>query len=140
MLFTDKVLEFFMQNDDNENQECIELTERDFMKEEIASVVQEMSTYHADSNEYGIMADNLKKLVESYSLYERAETERDKVSLQAEENSKRRYVNWDIVLPKLGGIVASVGLTTLWFAVEREHPLPMRIIQEVNALTVPRGL
>ena len=142
MLFTDKVLEFFMQPEEGseEAEEIIELSELDLLKEEIKSVITEMSTYHGDSKEYSELANNLKTLMEAYNFYTRAEAEKDKVELQAEEIKKRKQVDWTVVLPKLGGVAASVLLTLVWFAVEREHPVPMRLIQEINSLSVPRGL
>ena len=142
MLFTDKVLEFFMQPEEGseEAEEIIELSELDLLKEEIKSVITEMSTYHGDSKEYSELANNLKTLMEAYNFYMRAEAEKDKVELQAEEIKKRKQVDWTVVLPKLGGVAASVLLTLVWFAVEREHPVPMRLIQEINSLSVPRGL
>ena len=140
MLMTNKFLHYFEAIENGDEIDMSDLDVRTMYEEEIRAVIEELAVEHPDTVKYSEAVKNLKTLAEAYNNYERGQAERIKADTQLEEVARRRYVNWDIVLPKLGGIAASVGLTMVWFAIEREHPLPMRIVQEINALTVPRGL
>lgn len=119
--------------EEEQQMSIIELTEL-----EIESVVEELSSEHADTEKYTTQVENLKKLTEAFEKMAKAEAELDKAELETIQTVAKRKIDWSVVGPKVAGVVV-YGLVTVGFiAIEREHPPAMRIVQAANNLLRPQ--
>ena len=108
---------------------------------EIREVLSELSTSHADTKEYQEAVRNFKDLTDAYQNWQRGNAEI--VKANAMEQDGRRRVRDSLVsnlLPKLASMCVFGATTIFWICLERERPLPMKLVQEANALLTPRGL
>jgi len=117
-----------------------EPSSEDLLEEHIKESILETSMEHIDTDKATRGSQNIKALAEAKEHLEKAKCERKKIELQIAEANQRRYVNWDIVLPKLIGIAVTGAVTVFWLCLEQGTPIPMRLVKMTTDLTVPRGL
>ena len=110
------------------------------MQNHISMAIAENAGMDIDSAEATAGSKNLETLCKGYAQLSKAEAERLKVELQIAEANKRQMINWDIIIPKLGGAVVAGIATIFWLCLEQGTPLPMRLVNFVTTLTTPRNL
>jgi len=120
-----------------------EASSEELLEEHIRSRIMEAEDMRLTEDTADVAAkadDVIVKLVQAQANKEKATAERRKVELQIMEAARRRYINWDQLLPKLVGICVTGGVTVFWLLMEQGNVVPMRLIQMTNSLTIPRGL
>ncbi len=110
----------------------------EMLETELQSGLEELAVEHVDTDKYKNGVNNIKTLCEAIEKHDKVRLEQQKVLLQIAEAEQRRAVNWDVVLPKVGGCVAAVVITCFWLALEQGTPLSMRLVSTVTALTMPK--
>ena len=128
----------FIANPNGEDTETPNVKE--MLEEHLKASISETAVEHIDSDKATKGAQNIETLSKAYSNLEKAESERKRIELQIEEAKRRRMANWDIIIPKVAGVVITGAVTIFWLSMEQGSPLPMRLVQMTNSLTVPRGL
>lgn len=117
-----------------ENEEELDINLTDQVALEMEAALQELAPHHADSEEYGKMAANLKTMSEVYEKCAKAEKER-RVDTEPVHD---RGIDWNVVGPKIAGAVVYGAVMVTFIAIEREHPPAMRLVNAMNALLTPR--
>lgn len=107
------------------------------MEEHLSMAIAENATLDIESNEATAGSKNVETLAKAYSQLQKAENERLRTELQIVE---AKQVNWDNILPKVAGCCVAGLVTVFWLCLEQGTPLPMRLVQVVTNLTMPRNL
>ena len=110
----------------------------EMLETELQSGLEELAIEHVDTDKYKNGVNNIKTLCEAIEKHDKVRLEQKKVLLQIAEAEQRRAVNWDVILPKLGGCAAAIIITCFWLALEQGTPLSMRLVSTVTALTMPK--
>lgn len=110
------------------------------LEEHISWAIAENGSNPIESPESTAGSKNVEQLTKAYANLEKAEAERLKVELQICESKRRQWVNWDVVIPKVAGIMATALVTGFWICIEQGTPVPSRLVQMSTSLTTPRGL
>lgn len=110
------------------------------LEEHLSMAISENGGNNIDSNESTIGSKNIETLAKAYANLKKAESERLKLELAIADSYKRRWINWDNVLPKLAGVVVTGAVTIFWLCLEQGTPIPTRLTRMASDLTVPKGL
>lgn len=108
------------------------------MEEELQSGLEELAVEHVDTEKYGRGVNNMETLSRAIEHHEKVRLEQMKLELQIAEAQRRRNINWDVVIPKLGGCAAAIIITIFWLCLEQGTPLSMRMVSAVTSLTMPK--
>ena len=134
MMKTKKILEFCGLIDSDEEEVDSDPNNQDLFEAEITEIFKELSSQHSDTKEFTASVNNLKTIAEAYQTYARAVTEKDRIAVEMDKNSK--LVEQKLVenIPRGVGLIVSGALTFGWFLVEQGHPVTNRLINKTNDL------
>lgn len=111
---------------------------KDLLTEHLKESIAENSCEHIDTDTATKGARNILLLSKSLESLEKAEAERLKVQLQIDEIKQQNAINWNVLMPKIVGIGATMAVTIFWLCMEQGTPVPMRLVKMATDLTTPR--
>lgn len=131
----------FMMKTENPKKQPDELTKIDeLLADEIRAVLEELNFEHSDTDKYTKSVANLNALTKAYSDVLKADSEKLKLALQVAEAKKKRFVNYDVVIPKVASLFVYGGLMGFWICIEQQRPTPIKLINMANQMLMPKGL
>ena len=131
----------FMTKTENPKEQPDELTKIDeLLSDEIRAVLEELNFEHSDTDKYTKSVANLNALTKAYSDVLKADSEKLKLVLQVAEAKKKRFVNYDVVIPKVASLFVYGGLMGFWICIEQQRPTPIKLINMANQMLMPKGL
>lgn len=122
--------------DDEEDEKEEDISNIELVEMEIGAVIEELAVKHADTEEYTTSVGNLKTLSETLGNLAKAEND---MSSAGKDGPVKERVKWDVIIPKVATILMYGAGTAFIVLIEREHPVPMRLVQFTNSLLSPRS-
>lgn len=133
MMKTETILNFLgLEDETTDEAEKSDPSNRDLFEAEITEIFKELSVQHSDAPEFNKSVQALENLTSALQNYERAMAERERNAVEVEKLKKERWLKVLDVAPRCVGIFASGALTGLWFLIEQNHPVAIKLVNKTN--------
>lgn len=115
-----------------------EQTVQEALEDLLQNAVSETSSFNIESDEATKAAKNLHEVADAYKAYSQAKSDEAKAKAQVMEAYKQKPIIGDQTIARICGIVAATGVVVFWTAMEQGKPIPMRLVQFTQSMTLPK--
>ena len=140
MLFPDWILKRNVKEDEKieVEEEIVEVQSLDELVENlIRQGIEDIEEYDICSDRMTAGIHNVEDLSEILERLRKSEAETKKAEAQVIEAKAKKGIG-DQTIARIIAIGASVVVVIFWTGVERNSPVPMRIVRFIEAMTVPK--